>query len=199
MKHRLIVIDFWIMAYWSTRFFYISTACQIIPKCILFYCINVLFLRKLYCIWMIIILFTSMLYVYIVKKSNVNQWTMNFHIWTINYYSICVWGMGRGCPPPPPPPPLDFFQIAIFGPKKASNLQAKPLDFWASNGENIRVRGFSPPPPPTNETGPRTPMYISCTYAGHVHVRGHGTSCINVWMVFRKDFTKYMIFGTSFR
>ena len=48
----------------------------------------------------------------------------------------------RGSPPPPP----RIFQIAIFGPKKKSrHIQAKPLDFRASNGENIWATDLSPP------------------------------------------------------
>ena len=47
--------------------------------------------------------------------------------------------------------PLNFFQIAIFGPK-IGNIRAKLLDFRASNGKNIRPRDFSPPPPPPPRT-----------------------------------------------
>ena len=35
-------------------------------------------------------------------------------------------------------------QIAIFG-GKSGNIRAKPLDFRASNGENIRATDLSPP------------------------------------------------------
>ena len=55
--------------------------------------------------------------------------------------TIGVRAMGR----PPPPPSNRIFQIAIFGHKKR-NIRAKPLDFRASNEENIRVRELSPPP-----------------------------------------------------
>ena len=41
-----------------------------------------------------------------------------------------------------------IFQIAIFG-QKASNIRAKPLEFWASTGENIRPSDLSP----SNQTG----------------------------------------------
>ena len=41
--------------------------------------------------------------------------------------------------------PPRFFQIAIFGQKRKSH-SGKPLDFWASNGENIWARDFSTPP-----------------------------------------------------
>ena len=55
----------------------------------------------------------------------------------------------EGLHPPPPPTPR-IVQILNFGPK--SNIRAKPLDIRGSNGENIRARDFSPPPP--NETRP---------------------------------------------
>ena len=47
-------------------------------------------------------------------------------------------------------------KYAIFG-QKLSNIPAKPLDFRASNGQNIRARDFSPPPPPEPNLS-RTPM-----------------------------------------
>ena len=69
-----------------------------------------------------------------------------------------MWG-GRLHALPPPPrshrrtrwggwaaPPPGIFQIAIFGQKKKScNIWAKPFDFRASNGENIRATDLSPP------------------------------------------------------
>ena len=50
-----------------------------------------------------------------------------------------------------------IFQTAFFKQRKASNIQAKSLDFGVSTGKNIRARDLnSPPPPPPapNETGP---------------------------------------------
>ena len=50
------------------------------------------------------------------------------------------WG---GCSPPPPPP--WNFQNSHIRAKKLGNIRAKPLDFRASNGENIRAIDLSPP------------------------------------------------------
>ena len=49
------------------------------------------------------------------------------------------------------PTPSRIFQVAFFGPQqnKTSNVRAKPLDFQACTGENIRARDLSLP----NETG----------------------------------------------
>ena len=48
---------------------------------------------------------------------------------------------------------IRIFQIPIFG-QKACNIRAKPLDFQASNGENIRATDLSPP----KRTWSHTPM-----------------------------------------
>ena len=55
-----------------------------------------------------------------------------------------AWGWGGGG---------EFFRYPFLG-KNASNIQAKPLDFRPSNGENIWARDFRPHPPPPNETRP---------------------------------------------
>ena len=44
-----------------------------------------------------------------------------------------------------------IIQVAIFEQKKErrrSDIRAKPLDFWASAGENICAGDLTPPPPP---------------------------------------------------
>ena len=53
---------------------------------------------------------------------------------------------GGDCMPPPPPrhPRIDASDI----------IRAKPLNFRASNGKNIRTRDFSPPPPPRTKLVP---------------------------------------------
>ena len=70
---------------------------------------------------------------------------MKIYVWI---ETIGPWGW-RGLQPP------RIFQIAIFGQKKKSgNIRAKPLDFRASNGQDIRARDFSPPPPPWTKLVP---------------------------------------------
>ena len=64
---------------------------------------------------------------------------------------------GRGARGMQPPPPLEFFKLPFLG-KTAGNIRAKPLDFRASNGENIRARDFSPLPSPPEQNSSRTPM-----------------------------------------
>ena len=55
-------------------------------------------------------------------------------------------GGGGGAEAPPPPPPLPLkFSNSNFGAKKICNIRAKPLDFRANNGENIRATDLSPP------------------------------------------------------
>ena len=51
-------------------------------------------------------------------------------------------------------PPPRIFQIAILG-QKACNIWAKPLDFRASNGENIRATDLNPP----KRNWSRTPIW----------------------------------------
>ena len=54
-------------------------------------------------------------------------------------------GGGGRAEAPSFPTPLRNFQIAILGQKKICNIRAKPLDFRANNGENIRATDLSPP------------------------------------------------------
>ena len=60
------------------------------------------------------------------------------------FRSTCIGVRGGGGGGAAAPPRI--VQIAIFGQKKKScNFRAKPHDFRASNGENIRATDLSPP------------------------------------------------------
>ena len=63
-------------------------------------------------------------------------------------------------------PPI-IFLIGIFE-QETCNIRAKPLDFRASNGENIRATDLSPP----KRNWSRTPMYIDpILYASKAYTR----------------------------
>ena len=65
-------------------------------------------------------------------------------------------GVG-GCSPPPP----RFFSNSHIPAKKSGNIRAKPLDFRASNGQNIRATDLSPP----KRNWSRTPVCRTCSTA----------------------------------
>ena len=61
---------------------------------------------------------------------------------------------GGRLPPPLPPSPASaskIFQITIFGQMKGNTIGAKPLDFRASNGNNVRAC-MRPRPPERNSS-----------------------------------------------
>ena len=72
---------------------------------------------------------------------------MKLH-WNDTTIGVRGGGAGRAAAPP------GILKIAIFGQQKSGNIRAKPLDFRASNGEDIRATDLSPP----KRNWSRTPM-----------------------------------------
>ena len=60
-------------------------------------------------------------------------------------YTVYIGVRGGGCGAAAPPPPPRIFSNSHFQAKKACNIRAKPLDFRASNGENISGNWSQPP------------------------------------------------------